>query len=69
MTRDWASLSPGSFPRHWGKLIEYSPTLPEILIQVGIWAVGLLIITLLYRIAVSVKLELQVDEEPVVKGR
>lgn len=60
---------PGFIPSTLGEVIEYSPTLPEILIQVGIWAVGLLIITLLYRIAVSVKLELQVDEEPVVKGR
>ncbi len=48
---------PGFIPSPLGELIEYSPTFPEILITTGVWAVGFLIISLLYRMAVSVKLE------------
>jgi molybdopterin-containing oxidoreductase family membrane subunit len=46
-----------------GELIEYSPTFLEILITTGVWAVGFLMITLLYRIAISVKLERQPSGE------
>ncbi len=48
---------PGFIPSPLGELIEYSPTFPEILITAGVWAVGFLIISMLYRMAVSVKLE------------
>lgn len=48
---------PGFIPSPLGELIEYSPTFPEILITIGVWALGFLIITALYRIAVSVKME------------
>jgi Ni/Fe-hydrogenase subunit HybB-like protein len=48
---------PGFIPSPLGELIEYSPTFPEILICAGVWAVGFLIISLLYRMTVSVKLE------------
>lgn len=50
---------PGFIPSPLGELNEYAPTLPEVLITIGVWALGFLIITLLYRIAVSVKLERQ----------
>ncbi len=50
---------PGFIPSPLGELIEYSPTFPEILITTGVWALGFLIISLLYRMAVSVKLERQ----------
>ncbi|MCL0040498.1 polysulfide reductase NrfD [Thermodesulfovibrionales bacterium] len=38
-------------------IIEYWPTLPEIVITIGVWAIGFLILTILYKIAVSVREE------------
>ena len=48
---------PGFIPSPLGELIPYSPTSPEILITVGVWSVGLLILTIFYKIATSVKEE------------
>ena len=42
-------------PSPLGVVTEYSPSLPEMLISLGIWAVGALILTVLYRIALSVR--------------
>ena len=39
------------------KIIEYWPTLPEMMISIGVWATGFLIITILYKIASAVKEE------------
>ena len=47
----------GFIPNPFEEIIEYSPTVPEALITLGVWATGLLIITVLYKIAVSIKLE------------
>jgi len=47
----------GFVPNPFEKITEYWPTLPEALIVLGVWAVGLLILTALYKIAVSVKEE------------
>jgi len=49
----------GFIPSPLGKVTEYSPTLLEGLITLGIYAGGFLIITLLYKIAVSVREELE----------
>lgn len=49
----------GFIPNPLGQVIEYVPTLPEIMITVGIWALGLLVLTLLYKIAVGVKEEVE----------
>jgi Ni/Fe-hydrogenase subunit HybB-like protein len=45
----------GFVPSPLGTVTHYSPTLPEIGIAVGIYALGLLVITLLYKIALSVR--------------
>ena len=45
----------GFIPNPFEEITEYSPTIPEILITLGVWATGLLIITVLYKIAVSIK--------------
>jgi molybdopterin-containing oxidoreductase family membrane subunit len=37
---------------------EYTPTLPEVFVTLGIWALGFSILTLLYKIAISIKEEL-----------
>jgi Ni/Fe-hydrogenase subunit HybB-like protein len=47
----------GFIPSPLETITQYSPTGPEILITVGIWSMGLLILTILYKIAVSVKEE------------
>jgi molybdopterin-containing oxidoreductase family membrane subunit len=48
----------GFIPSPLEKIVEYTPTVPELLITLGIWAIGFLILTVLYKIAVSVKEEL-----------
>ncbi len=45
----------GFIPSPLERITEYSPTLPEVLITLGVWAIGFLILTVLYKIAVSVK--------------
>jgi molybdopterin-containing oxidoreductase family membrane subunit len=47
-------------PSPLGVVTEYAPSLPEILISLAVWAVGMLILTVLYKIALSVR------EEPLV---
>ncbi len=46
---------PGFIPSPLGEVARYSPTVAEIIITKGVWSVGLLILTVLYKIAVSVK--------------
>jgi molybdopterin-containing oxidoreductase family membrane subunit len=38
-------------------VVEYTPTIPEIIITLGVWATGFFILTILFKIAVSVKEE------------
>lgn len=47
----------GFIPNPLDKVFEYSPTWPEVFITLGIWAMGFLILTVLYKIAVSIKEE------------
>ena len=49
----------GFIPSPLGKVTEYVPTVPELLISLAIYGVGALILTLLYKIALSVRGELQ----------
>jgi molybdopterin-containing oxidoreductase family membrane subunit len=49
----------GFIPSPLEKITEYSPTGPEVMITLGVWAMGLLILTVLYKIAVSVKEEVE----------
>jgi molybdopterin-containing oxidoreductase family membrane subunit len=48
----------GFVPSPLGAVTEYSPTLPEIAIVLAIWAIGGLILTVLYKIALSVRADL-----------
>jgi len=48
----------GFIPTPLEKVVEYTPTWPELLITVGIWATGSLILTVLYKLAIAVKEEL-----------
>ncbi len=47
----------GFIPSPLEKITEYHPTAPEILITLGIWAMGFFILTVLYKVAISVKEE------------
>jgi molybdopterin-containing oxidoreductase family membrane subunit len=48
----------GFMPSPLGHVTSYVPTLPEILITLGIWAIGFLTITVLYKITLSVREEI-----------
>ncbi len=45
----------GFIPNPVGEVVEYWPTIPEALIALSIWAFGFLIITVLYKIAITVR--------------
>jgi Ni/Fe-hydrogenase subunit HybB-like protein len=47
----------GFVPSPFGALTRYVPTLPEVLIVLGIWATGFLLVTLFYKITLSVRAE------------
>ncbi|MBZ4686889.1 MAG: polysulfide reductase, NrfD [Clostridiales bacterium] len=49
----------GFIPNAFEKVTEYAPTLPELLITLGVWAIGAFILTILYKVAVSVKEEVR----------
>jgi molybdopterin-containing oxidoreductase family membrane subunit len=52
-------LVTGFVPTPLGKVVRYTPTGPEVAIAIGIWAMGLLIITVLYKIFISVRKEVE----------
>jgi Ni/Fe-hydrogenase subunit HybB-like protein len=55
-----AMVVAGFVPSPLGKVTAYTPTAPELLISLAIYGVGALILTLLYKIALSVRGELSV---------
>lgn len=50
-------ISGGFVPNPMHHVNEYIPTVPEIMISLGVYGIGALVITLLYKMAVSVKIE------------
>ncbi|MBC8258770.1 MAG: polysulfide reductase NrfD [SAR324 cluster bacterium] len=49
-------IIPGFIPTPLGEVFEYSPTLIEVTVSAGIWAVGLIIYTLLAKAAIAIEL-------------
>jgi Ni/Fe-hydrogenase subunit HybB-like protein len=49
----------GFIPNPFDQVREYIPTVPEVMIALGVWATGFFILTVLYKIAVSVKEEVE----------
>ena len=45
----------GFVPSPLGVVTEYAPTLPEIAIALAIWAVGVLMVTVFYKITIAVR--------------
>ncbi len=52
----------GFVPNPFERVTEYWPTLPETLITLAVWAIGFLVLTILYKIAVSIKEEVVFDK-------
>jgi Ni/Fe-hydrogenase subunit HybB-like protein len=52
----------GFVPNPFEKITEYWPTLPEALITLAVWAIGFLVLTILYKIAISIKEEVVFDK-------
>jgi molybdopterin-containing oxidoreductase family membrane subunit len=51
----------GFVPSPLGHITRYTPTGPEVAIAIGIWAMGFLIITVLYKIFISVREAAELD--------
>lgn len=54
---------PGFIPSPFGSIFQYWPTVPETLISLGVWALGGLILTFLYKIAISTEQEIETETE------
>jgi Ni/Fe-hydrogenase subunit HybB-like protein len=52
-------MTGGFVPNPLEHVTEYWPTVPEALITLGVWAMGFLILTILYKVAVSIKEEVK----------
>lgn len=52
----------GFIPNPFERVFEYWPTVPEALITLGVWGVGFFVLTILYKIATTVKEELIFDK-------
>lgn len=50
-----ALIVAGFVPSPLGSITEYAPSVPEALISLGVWAVGFLILTVLYKIVIAVR--------------
>ncbi len=48
-------IVPGFIPGPWGKVVEYSPSLIELTITLGVWAMGAFIFTALAKVAIAVE--------------
>lgn len=51
-------IAGGFIPNPLNEITEYVPTMPEVMITIGVYAMGLLILTILYKVVVGVKEEL-----------
>ena len=58
-----ALLIPGFIPSPLGDFTQYYPTAPEVFVTLGIWGIGFLVLTIFYKLAISVKEEIG-DEDP-----
>jgi Ni/Fe-hydrogenase subunit HybB-like protein len=52
-------MTGGFVPNPLEQVTEYWPTVPEALITLGVWALGFMILTVLYKVAVSIKEEIK----------
>ena len=57
---------PGFIPSPLGEIVEYTPTLVEIGVTAGVWALGLFVLTVLVRVALPI--ELGEARSPYIEG-
>lgn len=48
-------IVPGFIPGPWGKIVEYQPSWVEIIITVGVWALGAFVFTILAKVAIAIE--------------
>jgi Ni/Fe-hydrogenase subunit HybB-like protein len=48
-------IVPGFIPEPYGKIVEYSPTWIEVMVTMGIWAMGAFVFTVLARVAIAIE--------------
>ncbi|MCL5276990.1 MAG: polysulfide reductase NrfD [Deltaproteobacteria bacterium] len=53
--KGFSLIAAGFVPNPFGRITEYLPTFPEIMIALGVYTVGLLILTVLWKVASPVK--------------
>lgn len=57
MDKGYGFVMGGFIPNPLGQFTQYAPTLTELTISLGVWAVGALVLTVLYKVAIAVKEE------------
>lgn len=57
MEKGMGLVVPGFIPTPLGDIVEYIPTLSELGVSVGVWAVGIMIFTLLLKMAIPIETE------------
>lgn len=57
-------IIPGFIPTPLGEIVEYHPTLTEVLVSMGIWAIGLIIFTVLAKPAIAIELGTLREKNP-----
>jgi Ni/Fe-hydrogenase subunit HybB-like protein len=50
------TIIPGFIPEPWGKVHEYAPSWVELLVALGIWAIGCFVFTVLVKAAIPIEL-------------
>jgi molybdopterin-containing oxidoreductase family membrane subunit len=66
---------PGFVPSPLGEVVEYVPTLVELGVTIGVWAVGLFVLTVLVKVAIPIELGevrspyLDPDRAPLIRPR
>ena len=53
--KGFSLIAAGFVPNPFGRVTGYLPTFPEIMIVLGVYTIGLLILTVLWKVAISVK--------------
>jgi molybdopterin-containing oxidoreductase family membrane subunit len=62
---------PGFIPTPLGEIFEYTPTVPELLITAGVWALGMLVFTLITKAVIAIqsgRISLHKQPEPAKVG-
>jgi molybdopterin-containing oxidoreductase family membrane subunit len=55
-----AMVVTGFIPSPLGRITEYRPTAPEIAITLGVYSLGFLVLTMLYKMVVGIRERLEV---------